>query len=76
MLLVRSFYSNRQMKFQGEVWEDQSMEDWPDNDYRIFCGNLGNEVTDEMLALSFRKYPSFNRAKVKFKENKIYRFRL
>ena len=40
------------------------MEDWPENDFRIFCGNLGNEVSDEMLALSFRKYPSFNRAKV------------
>jgi len=40
------------------------MEDWPDNDYRIFVGNLGNEVTDEMLALAFRKYSSFSRAKV------------
>jgi len=40
------------------------MEDWPENDFRIFVGNLGNEVSDEMLALAFRKYSSFNRAKV------------
>ncbi len=48
----------------GEAWIDQSMEDWPENDFRIFCGNLGNEVTDEILSLAFRRYPSFNRAKV------------
>jgi hypothetical protein len=33
-------------KAAGEVWEDKTMEDWPENDYRIFCGNLGNEVND------------------------------
>jgi hypothetical protein len=33
-------------KAAGEVWEDKTMEDWPDNDYRVFCGNLGNEVND------------------------------
>jgi hypothetical protein len=32
----------------GEVWEDETMENWPENDFRIFCGNLGNEVTDEV----------------------------
>lgn len=42
------------------------MDDWPENDFRIFVGNLGNEVSDEMLSLAFRRYPSFNRAKVSF----------
>eukprot|EP00475_Leptophrys_vorax_P033021 TRINITY_DN51596_c0_g1_i1.p1 TRINITY_DN51596_c0_g1~~TRINITY_DN51596_c0_g1_i1.p1 ORF type:complete len:247 (-),score=76.37 TRINITY_DN51596_c0_g1_i1:189-929(-) len=28
----------------GSVWEDQTMEQWPDNDYRLFCGDLGNEL--------------------------------
>ena len=46
-------------KIADMIWDDPSLADWPGNDYRIFCGNLGNEVTDEVLANSFRKYPSF-----------------
>ena len=30
----------------------------------FFCGDLGNEVTDQILSNAFRKYPSFNKAKV------------
>jgi len=30
----------------------------------VFCGDLGNEVTDETLARAFNKYPSFRKAKV------------
>ncbi|CAI5729741.1 unnamed protein product [Hyaloperonospora brassicae] len=48
----------------GKVWEDQTLEDWPDNDFRLFCGDLGNEVSDELLAHSFSKYASFQRARV------------
>ena len=40
------------------------MEDWPENDYRIFCGNLGNEVNDEILGSVFRRYSSFQMARV------------
>eukprot|EP00301_Raphidiophrys_heterophryoidea_P003783 c11694_g2_i3.p1 GENE.c11694_g2_i3~~c11694_g2_i3.p1 ORF type:complete len:112 (-),score=24.48 c11694_g2_i3:310-624(-) len=40
------------------------MADWPDNDYRIFCGDLGNECTDDNLAKAFSKYPTFARARV------------
>lgn len=40
------------------------MEDWPENDFRIFCGDLGNEVNDEVLSNAFKKYPSFVKAKV------------
>lgn len=46
------------------MWEDQSMADWPTNDYRLFVGNLGNEVTDNILANAFRRYNSYNRARV------------
>jgi RNA recognition motif-containing protein len=45
-------------------WEDQSLAEWDPNDFRIFCGDLGNEVSDELLAKAFRKYPSFQKAKV------------
>eukprot|EP00026_Physarum_polycephalum_P015568 Phypoly_transcript_16281.p1 GENE.Phypoly_transcript_16281~~Phypoly_transcript_16281.p1 ORF type:complete len:139 (+),score=33.57 Phypoly_transcript_16281:288-704(+) len=48
----------------GEVWEDQTLADWPDDDYRIFCGDLGNEVHDEMLKSAFMRYPSLQRVRV------------
>ena len=34
------------------------------DDFRIFCGDLGNEVTDEVLARAFSRYPSFLKSKV------------
>ena len=34
------------------------------DDYRLFVGDLGNEVTDEHLAGVFRKYASFAKARV------------
>ena len=34
------------------------------DDFRMFCGDLGNEVTDETLTRAFARYPSFVRAKV------------
>ncbi|XP_011315494.1 RNA-binding protein 42 [Fopius arisanus] len=48
----------------GQTWEDQSLLEWDDDDFRIFCGDLGNDVTDEMLVRVFGKYPSFQKAKV------------
>ncbi|XP_067620066.1 RNA-binding protein 42 [Eurosta solidaginis] len=48
----------------GSVWEDSSLADWPDDDFRIFCGDLGNDVNDEVLTRTFNKYPSFQRARV------------
>ncbi|XP_065561433.1 RNA-binding protein 42-like isoform X2 [Artemia franciscana] len=48
----------------GQVWEDPNLQDWDPNDFRIFCGDLGNDVTDEVLARVFGRYPSFQRAKV------------
>eukprot|EP00398_MALV-I-01_sp_L67-1_P000853 gene853-316_t len=48
----------------GKVWYDESLDEWPQDDFRIFCGDLGNEVTDDLLANAFRKFPSFQKAKV------------
>jgi hypothetical protein len=48
----------------GEVWEDPSLKEWDPNDFRLFCGDLGPDVTDELLTRTFRKYPSFLRARV------------
>jgi RNA recognition motif-containing protein len=34
------------------------------DDFRLFCGDLGNEVNDDVLTKAFSKYPSFNMARV------------
>ncbi|XP_033641023.1 RNA-binding protein 42-like [Asterias rubens] len=46
------------------MWEDESLAEWDQNDFRIFCGDIGNEVTDELLTKVFGRYPSFIKAKV------------
>lgn len=33
-------------------------------DFRLFCGDLGNDVTDELLTRIFSRYPSFTKARV------------
>ena len=48
----------------GEKWVDPSLSEWPENDFRLFVGDLGHEVTDEMLCNAFNSYTSFNKAKV------------
>ena len=48
----------------GVIWEDPSLDEWDADDFRMFCGDLGNEVTDEVLARAFSKYPTFVKAKV------------
>ncbi|KAF9577507.1 hypothetical protein BGW38_007235 [Lunasporangiospora selenospora] len=48
----------------GQTWEDSKILDFDENDFRLFAGDLGNEVTDEILAKPFSKYPSFQMARV------------
>lgn len=48
----------------GTTWEDPTLSEWDPDDYRVFCGDLGNDVTDELLTSTFEKYPSFVKAKV------------
>ncbi|KAM7382339.1 hypothetical protein PAMP_002076 [Pampus punctatissimus] len=48
----------------GTSWEDPSLLEWDTDDFRIFCGDLGNEVNDDILARAFSRYPSFLKAKV------------
>ncbi|VAI75086.1 unnamed protein product [Triticum turgidum subsp. durum] len=47
----------------GQSWEDPTLTEWPENDYRLFCGDLGNEVNDDVLSKAFSRFPSFNMAK-------------
>jgi hypothetical protein len=49
----------------GKVWVDPTLSDWPDNDFRIFVGNLDPNVTDEQLFQHFSKhYPSLNQVRI------------
>jgi hypothetical protein len=48
----------------GTTWEDETLAEWDPDDFRLFCGDLGNEVNDDVLTRAFNKYPSFQKAKV------------
>lgn len=52
------------MEAGGERWEDESLLDWPENDHRIFVGNLGKDVNDNILHQAFSKYKSIAKVKV------------
>eukprot|EP00397_Hematodinium_sp_SG-2012_P061873 GEMP01082645.1.p1 GENE.GEMP01082645.1~~GEMP01082645.1.p1 ORF type:complete len:188 (+),score=26.30 GEMP01082645.1:46-609(+) len=51
-------------KSAGKIWADATLAEWPAEDCRLFCGDLGNEVTDDLLANAFRTYKSFQKARV------------
>lgn len=48
----------------GEKWFDPTLQEWPEDDFRVFVGNLGNEVDDEKLKKSFAHYKSVAKVKV------------
>ena len=48
----------------GHVWEDKTLEQWAENDYRLFVGNLGNDVGEPLLWQTFREYPSLLKVRV------------
>lgn len=50
----------------GKVWNDPSLAEWPERDYRIHVRNLPADATDRDLVEAFSKYKSFAKAKVIF----------
>ena len=49
----------------GETWRDATLSEWPENDFRIFVGNLGLDVSDSVLLQSFKsKYSSVAMTKI------------
>ena len=48
----------------NKKWVDRSLADWDENDYRIWVGNLGDEITENHLLAVFSKFPSFLKARV------------
>ncbi|KAF8528951.1 hypothetical protein BU17DRAFT_80105 [Hysterangium stoloniferum] len=51
-------------KGAGKVWEDQTLLEWDPKWFRLFVGDLSNDVSDDVLANAFNKYTSFTKARV------------
>ena len=48
----------------GVTYVDKTLQEWPENDYRLFVGDLGKETTEGMLQREFSVYKSFAKAKI------------
>lgn len=48
----------------GEKWVDETLAEWPKDDYRLFVGDIAKETTTDMLTNHFKSYPSFAMARV------------
>ena len=43
-------------KAAGETWVDDSLRDWPENDFRLFIGDLSKDVKEKALEEAFQHY--------------------
>ncbi len=49
----------------GKVWQDQSLMDWDPNHFLLFVGNLGPEVSEQLLQQTFSNpFPSVSRVRI------------
>lgn len=48
----------------GQTWTDSTLLEWDPAHFRLFCGNLAGEVTDDSLYKAFSRYPSVQKARV------------
>lgn len=55
----------------GKMWLDPTLDEWPENDFRIFCGNLDKGVTDQQLNDHYKKYASLAKSKIVVDANGI-----
>ncbi|KZW04226.1 RNA-binding domain-containing protein [Exidia glandulosa HHB12029] len=51
-------------KGAGKVWEDQTLLEWDPSWFRLFVGDLSNDVSEDVLSNAFNKYKSFTKARV------------
>ncbi|WRT68607.1 uncharacterized protein IL334_005585 [Kwoniella shivajii] len=51
-------------KGSGRTWEDQSLIDWDPKWFRLFVGDLSNDVNERTLDEAFNKYDSYCKCKV------------
>ncbi len=50
----------------GQTWTDPTLDQWPENDFRLFVGNLAKDLKQHHLEEAFSKYPSFVMARIMF----------
>mmetsp|Transcript_4246 Transcript_4246/g.8776 ORF Transcript_4246/g.8776 Transcript_4246/m.8776 type:complete len:291 (+) Transcript_4246:115-987(+) len=50
----------------GQTWTDPTLDQWPENDFRLFVGNLAKDLKQHHLEEAFSKYPSFAMARIMF----------
>lgn len=48
----------------GDIWIDSTLSEFKSNDYRLFVGDLGNDVNDKNLYELFHEYKSLDKCKV------------
>ncbi|PAV21187.1 RNA-binding domain-containing [Pyrrhoderma noxium] len=48
----------------GKVWEDQTLLEWDPSWFRLFVGDLSNDVSEDVLSSAFSAYTSFTKARV------------
>lgn len=48
----------------GRIWEDKTLVEWAPDEFRVFAGDLGNDVTEDILRRYFAGYPSLTRVHV------------
>ncbi|WVQ72046.1 hypothetical protein IAR50_001590 [Cryptococcus sp. DSM 104548] len=51
-------------KGNGKVWEDSTLVDWDPKWFRLFVGDVSNDVNERTLDEAFDKYPSYCKCKV------------
>ncbi|WVQ79712.1 hypothetical protein IAT38_001812 [Cryptococcus sp. DSM 104549] len=51
-------------KGNGKVWEDQTLLEWDPQWFRLFVGDVSNDVNERTLDEAFSKYPSYCKSKV------------
>ncbi|XP_070012266.1 uncharacterized protein [Nicotiana sylvestris] len=53
-----------------QIWKEPTRAEWRPDNYRLLCGNLGNEVNDDVLSKAFSRFPTFNMAQLTSFSNK------
>ena len=47
-----------------EQWLDPSLDEWDENDYRVFIGNLAKDVDEDTIRKAFSKFSSIQKIKI------------
>lgn len=54
----------------GKTWYDTTLTEWDPSHFRLFVGNISQDVTEELLIQTFIKYKSLSKVKVPMDEKK------